>query len=53
VLGGLRPGGVVRVTVTVARQHVGPVTLTASVHSGTVDPDPADNQGSWTTLARR
>jgi len=53
VLGGLRSGGVVRVTVKVAREHVGPVTLTASVHSDNADPDPADNQGSWTTLARR
>ena len=52
VLGGLRPGGAVGVTVKVAPQHVGPVTLTATVHSHNADPDPADNQGSFTTRAR-
>jgi hypothetical protein len=52
VLGGLRSGGEVRVTVKVAPQHVGPVTLSASVHSDNVDPDPSDNQGSFTTRAR-
>jgi len=53
VLGGLRPGGVVRVAVKVAPQHVGAVTLIASAHSATTDPAPADNHASWTTLARR
>jgi hypothetical protein len=52
VLGGLRPGGVVRVTVKMSPRHVGPVTLTASVHSGSADPDPADNQSSWTVIAK-
>lgn len=53
VLGDLRPGGAVRVTVMVLPLHVGPVTLTANAHSRSADPDPADNHGSWTTRTRR